>query len=298
MPEGPEIRIITEWLHKNFKNSVITNILYNDRSSLHKNGTCVNIKPHLPLRVEGVTCKGKHIIFMCKSSNNQKIYFHNHLAMTGRWITTKGKHSNISLVLGNILGDISGDSLSPVNTLYFDDVRHFGSFSIQYNLDELNCKLSKIGHDLMDCSIKYYQGDKDYLIQIRTKWVEFFNKLNHNTRSKKRNIYSVLMDQKYFSGIGNYVAAEVLYKTKISPKRCISDISLHEIIMLFNAAIEILYSSYSSNGLSFKDYLGPNHKKGVFKRQIYGKEKDINGYLVVKTKLSNRTSHWVPEIQK
>ncbi len=294
-PEGVELRITTEWLHHNFSNCIIKRIIYNEKSSLYRNGTSQKgdkqLINYFPLQIEGVTCKGKHIIWICKTLNNgETIYFHNHLAMTGRWCLTKGNNSNLELVI------LKGET---EQSLFFDDIRRFGDFSVQYSLDELTEKIKEVGIDLMDVSIKYYcYKDKQLLIDTQKSWLNHFNKLNSNNRSRKREIYPILMEQKYFAGLGNYLSCELLFECKISPQRKIMDLNSQEIVNIFNKAIELLYCSYRYGGLTIKDFWDPEGKIGKFPRKVYGHDKDPNGYDVIKTKFSNgRTCQWVREVQ-
>ena len=273
MPEGPEVRLVTEWLHATFKNSIITKIMC-DKVKQGK------AKPNLPLLINGVTCKGKHIIFICSDVNKKNIYIHNHLGMTGKWLLTKGDHSDISLFITN--PNQKNPNLPNQTQLHFDDSRKFGNFSI-HSLTELTLKLKNVGYDLMDCAIKYNRGDVKQLKTLQMKWRTHFTKLKSNTRSQKRTIYSVLMDQKRFAGIGNYLAAEILYNCKISPKRIVSALSPDEIVNLFNTSIVKLFYFYSNTQT---------------KKIVYGQDKDPNGYEIIKTKLPKRTCHWVPELQK
>ena len=73
MPEGPEVRLVTEWLHATFKNSIITKIT----CDIVKQGKAKQdkVKPNLPLLINGVTCKGKHIIFIWEFIETEYLYY-------------------------------------------------------------------------------------------------------------------------------------------------------------------------------------------------------------------------------
>ena len=139
-PEGVEVRITTEWLQANFTGSIILNIAYNQASSLLRNKTGDGL--YYPLKIISVTCKGKHIIWTCQTSNNSVIYFHNHLGMSGRWCLTQGSHSNMHLIINQ---NAPSDEPPKIVNLYFDDVRRFGDFSIMYSAETLEYKLKEIG---------------------------------------------------------------------------------------------------------------------------------------------------------
>lgn len=287
-PEGPEVRVVAEWLNYHYKGAEILDILYNEKSALHKSGSYSSHKIVYPIKVKGVTCKGKHIFWLCQSAGKD-IYFHSHLAMTGRWTPTKGNHSNMEFICVTTIGQ---------HRLYFDDTRRFGKFSILYSTEDYLQKVNAIGIDLLNGAIRYSRGDRNVMVLIRKEWRNLYDRMQQSVRSNQRPIFPVLMDQKKFSGIGAYVAAEMLYKTGIDPNRKIKNLSRNDIYNLFNAAFEILYASYTCGGLTIQDFWDPEGKRGVYPRKIYGHEQDPNGYQIVKSKFSNnRACQWVREIQ-
>ena len=68
-----------------------------------------------------------------------------------------------------------------------------------------------------------------YLIPISIGILSLYDSLNKDydinlhyyyltkTISKRRNICNVLLDQKLFPGVGNYLKSEILYKSEIHP---------------------------------------------------------------------------------
>ncbi len=284
MPESPEVRIITEYLNAHCAGWVLINIDFVKKYE----DTC-DIKSKLPLKIDGVTCKGKHIVWLLSMNDDTKVYFHNHLGMTGRWSPTEDKHTNLHFIMKR------GDE---TKSIYFDDTRRFGKFNVCLSLEELEGKIGHVGIDLMNTSIKYYGGDKEYLVKVQKKWIDHYVERGKN-RSKERQIYVDLLDQKYFSGLGNYLTADILYLCRISPSRKLKDLSRSDVINLFNVAIKTLYISYKHNGLTIKDYWGPEGNKGEYPYQVYNRTEDDHGHKVIQTKFSNnRVCHWAPEVQK
>jgi len=213
--------------------------------------------------------------------------------MSGYWSTEKGDHSHIQFKIRK------AGTHSKIHTLYFDDTRRFGKLEICYSDKELEDKLKSVGTDLMNTAIQYFKFRQvKFAKKVQEEWLSYYLKMRKTGRSKNRAIFTLLMDQKYFSGIGCYIAAETLYKSKISPERKVANLSKKDIINLFNNAITIMYLSYKSNGVTIRDYQDPEGGKGVFKRLVYGHNKDPNGYSIIKTKFNNgRTCQWVKEIQ-
>lgn len=288
-PEGPECRIVRDWLHKFCKGKQLISF-----ENLNMSIDIDFLNKNLPLNILSITSKGKHIIWTLTTNKNNKenvkktvIYFHNHLGMTGRWTSVKSKHSRIQL------------KFSDDTTLYFDDVRKYGKFNICSNDSELSNRLKNVGIDLMDLTISYFSGNVSKLKNVQIIWYQHFEKMKKRKRSASRKIYPVLLEQKHFAGIGNYLVAEILYSCKISPFRLISQLSESEIISLFNSTVEILYKSYSSGGLTINDFWDPEGRIGKFKKVVYNSTHDPLGNKVQKDKFSNgRTCHWVPNIQK
>ena len=120
-------------------------------------------------------------------------------------------------------------------------------------------------------------------------------------KHNKKELPKVLMDQKIVSGIGNYIKAEALYESKISPLRKIKDITDDELVNLFKSVRSIITKSYKCNGATIRNYsdLANNLGEYCFSFKVYNQVLDSNGNKVFKTKTNDgRTTHWVSEIQK
>ena len=271
MPEGPEVKTITRELNKLIKNNTLKSIIitggrYKDKG-LAKYDKFVSLtEPER--KIEEVICKGKFIWF--KFPGEWTLWCT--LGMSGGWKTSKCKHCDIELLIDN-------------NTLWFQDQRHFGTLKLCDSSTELKKKLKTLGKDLLsgDVTLKMFKE------QLETK------------RLKNQTLPKILMNQSIFSGIGNYLKAEILYECKISPHRLLKDISDEEIKLLYQNSIIIINNSYKSGGATIRNYsdIYLNPGKYVFIFKVYGKKIDSNGFKVIKEKTSDgRTTHWVKEIQK
>lgn len=112
---------------------------------------------------------------------------------------------------------------------------------------------------------------------------------------RKAPIKPLLMDQKILSGIGNWVADEVLYKAKISPKRAAYAIEKGEWKLLFKAIREVLqlavdveadYEQFPKNWLFHVRWGG---SRGSELHQ---------GELLIRETVGGRTTAWVPSRQR
>ena len=230
-----------------------------------------------PLQILKIYAKGKKILFECITNDNVKIYLVSALAMSGRWQYFKGKHSGIELQIKN-----SPTSKNLKFSLYFDDQRHFGSLVVAHEEDLVKI-FKSVGPDLLseDISLVHYT--------------------NVITQPKLQNkeIGWFLLEQKYFSGIGNWIRAEVLYESKIAPYRKIKDLSIEEIKKLHHWSIKVLHDAYSVKGLSITNYIDPEGNYGTYNVKVYMRKTDPRGHKVITSRFSDkRTIHWVPEVQK
>ena len=103
-----------------------------------------------------------------------------------------------------------------------------------------------------------------------------------------------MMDQSRLSGVGNYLRAEILYRSKISPYRTLVSLSDEDIKVLYNNTLKIMMESYNQKG---KYYQGTKCGDG-FSLRVYKQETDPNGHPVLTfNDRDNRTCYHVPQVQ-
>ncbi len=205
-----------------------------------------------------VACKGKFLFW--ELENDYWIW--NTLGMTGNWSQERNSHTAIRFDIGR--------------ELYFNDIRHFGTLKFVYGSGEMNKKLKSIGPDMLSKP----PGEE---------WFKKFLKV-------PVNICKLLMDQKKISGVGNYVKAEALYRSRISPWREANTLSETEAVVLYRSLIEILQESYSLGGASLRNYRQFEGQEGAFAERlaVYGKEIDPEGREVkTATTPDGRTTYFV-----
>ena len=115
------------------------------------------------------------------------------------------------------------------------------------------------------------------------------------SRHPKRPIKALLLDQRYFQGMGNWMADEVLWRSGIHPARISSKISSVESSKLFTQIKFVVHGAMKSVG----KHGGDPPKGWLF--HVRWK----NGELCPKTQsplkrqeIGGRTSCWCPELQK
>lgn len=114
-------------------------------------------------------------------------------------------------------------------------------------------------------------------------------------RKRHAPIKALLMDQHIISGIGNWVADEVLYHAKIAPSRPASSLSDKDFSRLRAAIVEVLDIAVEAGADSEKypDSWLFHHRWGG-KR---GADK-IGKHKIERTEVGGRTTAWVPSVQK
>ena len=111
----------------------------------------------------------------------------------------------------------------------------------------------------------------------------------------------ILMDQTVVSGIGNYLKSEILYASRLNPHRQIENLSHEELETLYQESRRIITESYQSQGMSKRNYIDYEGKKGSFefKLKVYGKKKDPKGNDIIREKTKDgRSTYWVPKLQR
>ena len=277
MPEIVEVEIIRKWLNDNYSGCII-------RES-ERYPEIINTI------IDSVSRKGKQIFFKLLNSKREVMYLNSRLGLQGKWSNIKGNNTRFWLKLERI--DVpflkiklnEHNSINVITTelmLYNDDSMNFGDIELLTNEQYVN-KLEQLGPDFLN----------DYIDP--KLW---YSKLK-NGRIKNKQICDFLMEQKYFSGIGNYLKSEILYHAKVRPDRTLNSLTDEEIYTLRNSALFIISESYKYGGLTIQSFWSPEGERGKYPRKVYDKEKDPNGYTVIVSHLKDkRTTYWVAEIQK
>jgi endonuclease-8 len=282
MPEGPEVRLQSHLLKKRLVNKNIFIEILRGRYTRH---TLKNLnKVSFPIKVKDVLVKGK-LIYITFHNSETTLFIT--LGMSGHFLEknneesvyTSSKHNNIAIRYNT-------------SVIYFHDYRNFGTFQFTLTKEDQTKKLQKIGIDLLDPKTTF---DDFYKILIE--------KRNH------KKIGEILLEQKYFSGIGNYIRSDSLYLAKICPFTLVKNLTKENIKSLFHWIRVVLFFHYDvSLGLQLKiisqkdlSILNKKGNKGEyfnFDFIVYNQKKDPLGNTIIRTKDSkNRTIHWCKEVQ-
>jgi formamidopyrimidine-DNA glycosylase len=299
MPEVVEVKKYSDFLKKHVKqNRLLTIKILKGRYKTHQPFTgFYKLSNALPLAVKSVKTKGKFIYFIFE---NDMVLF-NTLGLSGGWVYEEGdnepKHPIVHEFLNkNDVDEYRQQSLNHLNimfgfergSLYFFDTLSYGTLKVT-TMDELNKKLDKIGPDMLD---------KNTTFEVFTEKIDMI-------RDKSRKIANVLMDQRVVSGIGNYLRADSLWLSGISPHRKVKNLDENDLKKIYTAIRSLVWSEYNYKkaiklGFIGKTFRRPQmHGRDFF---VYYEKKDINDNPVKKEELyegsQKRFIYWAPAVQK
>lgn len=300
MPEGPEVLITAQYLFSKLKNKIIYDLNIIDNTFEKKvEGYKLLKDKH---KIINIDTRGKVMWFKMKNIKTDKIlYMFSHFGLTGEWGFEENKFTRFEI-------SINGTE----NKLYYSDQIKFGKISISKNSD--NKMINKIAPDLL----KEYDKTKDLVESI----INFRDKKHRTDKILGFILTQQEVNKGFGSGIGYYLACEILYRSELSPHRKLSSLSDDDIKNLaywIRYTMKLAYyynTSYYIENISksfiekhhdgifnrtYPDYCTdikiPSSKK--FKYLVYGLDKDKYNNPITKDKNINkgRTFYWVKKIQ-
>jgi len=194
MPEGVEVSLLTKKIQK-LKNCTISSItILGGRYSRHGEPKgFASIKQHLPLKIISIHNKGKFIYLTLE----KQWFIMITLGMSGSIVIHPNpqKHDHIQFHTN-------------CGNFFFQDMRNFGTIEFTNNPITLTNKLNKLGFDPLTDHI------------TPSQFIALLGRFPENNK-----IGELLLQQKFISGIGNYLRADILYCAQIHPFTLIKNIS-------------------------------------------------------------------------
>jgi endonuclease VIII-like 1 len=237
MPEISEVRIMSEYINQVSQNKTFINIKKSEVSKI-KTNLDSDWSAGFKLKSES---RGKELILMLEGFNKSLL---TNMGMSGNWVFIKNKiipkHAHL------IFETNDGASLCLV------DVRRFAKWKWSETWSENR------GPD----PVKEYLKFKENILD------------NLNKKDFQKPIYELMMNQKYFNGIGNYLRSEILYRVNDNPF-----LDSKEFITknpnLFDVCKDVILESYVLGGGQLKEWVNPfNEDKITFSEWLkcYGKK--------------------------
>jgi formamidopyrimidine-DNA glycosylase len=282
MPEGPEVAAMINFLNKNYKDCILEKVeILSGRYKIGKDvgkvkkskliNLLYSVSGDLPLKIISFNCYGKFIYWELEDD----WYMFVTLGLKGRIsVGDKEKYNRVRFV-------------TSCGNLYMRDMLSNGTINFYKGKKEVDNKIRKMGIDLLNTDL----SNKDIAKYFR----ERFNK----KRKKDEYIADVLLDQKFFSGVGNYIRADGLYCAKMSPFRKVLDIKDDELIKLIKCLRGIMKNSYEIQTKSCKKKYVYENVAICYIPLVYFREFTVKNEKVENTKMKfqNRTIWYVPEVQ-
>jgi formamidopyrimidine-DNA glycosylase len=289
MPEGPECTTVAVQLNSLLKDSYLTDVqLLSGRYTKKLPDGYESFVEMLPKRILSVSNKGKFIY----ATLEKEFYVFITLGMSGSFKINTNKYARVQF---NYIHD--KNNIQTESSVYFSDMRNFGTLKFTFGTSELNKKLASIGPDMLNnpCS--------------EDQWLEICSK------HKRKSLVNFLMTQSVISGVGNIYKSESLFLAKLHPARTVSSCSQKELIALREAVIKILKIAYETGGSTIRNYSDVYNSEGKYARyasavkeiadarlgsvMVYGQKTDPFGNTISKIILDDkRTTHFSPVIQK
>lgn len=269
MPELPEVQTVIDDLEPNIKNRKIVDIRILTRSIWrYKYPRKTNI---CGATVTDIGRKGKYILTYLSSDH----ILITHLGMTGRLVLTErgkppDKHTHVVIQFDDF-------------DIHFNDVRRFGFMDLCRGRGIYNVSyLAKLGPDPFELSEDEFAGI---------------------IKSKNRMIKQLLLDQNVISGLGNIYSDEILFGSRIHPRRTSSRLSKKRILRLYDVTIEILNGAIKARGSSVSDFVDGSGAPGGYQNfhSVYGREgKPCRncGADIKREIIASRSAHFCPRCQR
>ena len=251
MPELAELKFTADYVNQVSEGANYVNVSKNPE---HK---CEDLDiPFKSFRVKAES-KGKEMVLMILDNDSDKIIpIRMTMGMSGYFKLTntgdEAKHSHLKF------------HRKDGTTLSFVDMRRFG---------------------------KWKQGlwwndtrGEDPTTSFDSFWKDIMTNLT--SRAFKKPLYEVLMNQKYFNGIGNYLRAEIIYRAEDVDPFLPAGMQLAKYPKILELCKDIPMLAYAKGGGSIRDWDNPFGENAVQERFMlcYGnsemsKRKDRNGRM-------------------
>lgn len=253
-----------------------------------------------------IVCKGKQLFWFFQNG----IAMYGGLGMEGHWYYFDNNPSYSSYITNKNYCKMvfSFATNSTIDTVIcYDDMMSYGNFTICGWNDVIN-KIGEIGPDLLAFKCPFENVDPQVDMFLRN-YTKFYALIDWNTycqiigdrKRQNMTICKFMMENKYISGIGNYLKSEILYACRIHPHMQLYRLTAENVWLLYNWSLEKISQSYLSGGLTHGTFLDPDMQKGTFSVYVYKRENefDVNGFPIVRIKSNDgRSTYIVNQLQQ
>lgn len=271
MPEGPEIRLAADTIATALLDQPIIDLFF----------AFEHLKPYeeafLGERVTAVKTRGKGML-MCFSN---QLYIYSHNQLYGKWFVRQSRsypktNRQLRLAIHTAKKSALLYSASDIEVLREEDLPHH-SF------------LSRIEVDVLDQAVT--------IEQLELRFLE--------KRFYRRQLPSLLLDQHFLGGLGNYLRSEILFVARVYPMLRPIDCSVAQIRALASAVLSVTYQSYQTKGITNNLELAlqlksQGYKRSDYRHYVFNREGEpcfVCGTAIAKEILAGRRLYYCPHCQ-
>jgi endonuclease-8 len=271
MPEGPEIWRAADQLNEALQHKTITDLHFTIDKLKEYEST---FKGH---KIEKVEARGKAILTFFE--DDQVMYSHNQLY--GKWIVRKNGQTpdtnrKLRVAIHNEEQAAYLYSATDIEILRREDV-------------PTHSYIEKLGPDVLHPDTSY----EDIIAQFRD---ESF---------KNRKLTTLLLDQGFVSGIGNYLRSEIMFYAKVDPHKKLRAYSDDEKEALAKATVKLTERSYNTGGITNDPSIvealkRENATRSEYRHFVYKRTDDRChkcGQIIVEEKTGGRKIYFCPNCQ-
>jgi formamidopyrimidine-DNA glycosylase len=266
MPEGPEIKYLSEICKKYLLDLYLVNIVSNSKTI---------VKVPQKSKIKNISSKGKLLIIECND-----YYFHIHCGLTG-WLTFQDpKYPRYEINF------ITSDE-SKMLTMYMDDSRRFSKLKI-LNEKQHQKAINKLGIDIFDDKFTF-DFFMEEIKKTNKKIVAFIMEQNKfcgvGNYIKNEALYLAKIDPHRTCNDLDFNEIKILYD-KI-------------IFVSYSNCIELLTQNTDiKTDPNFITKLKKIKPENPYKFKVYQQDHDPNGHKVISKEINGRKCFYVKEIQK
>lgn len=221
MPEAPEIRIMSDFINHNAVNQRFINLVHVAKGNVPQ-----------PSEYHDFTLSsdfyGKQLQLSLKLPNSTVVDISFFMGMNGNWKLVATDNWSATKFTRMRLDRDDGKSL----------LLYGGYLGPKYKIGGFD---TKRGFDI----IKDFDKFKQNVLS------------NLNNKVFDKPICEVLLDQRYFDGVGNYLRSTILYYLDVNPFKSAREI-ISENIKIFDLCRKTIQKAYELNGGQLRDWQNPN----------------------------------------
>lgn len=191
-----------------------------------------------------------------------------------------------------------------------------------YDFPETNRQLRLAIHNHTHSALLYSASEIEVLTDAELAWQPYLRKLGPelldaevtveevaarfvDSRFRNRQLTTLLLDQGFLAGMGNYLRSEVLFVARVAPTLRPADCTPEQIQQLAETAVRLTRQSYRTRGITNDPQLAETLKAQGWSRRDYrfwvfdrdGQPCHNCGTTIVKETLGGRRCYYCPTCQ-